>query len=125
MKRSIVLASLFVFVFPAAAWAAADDSGEIIFNNHCRKCHTVKQGDNRLGPSLYGIVGKKAGQVEGFEGYSGGLEGITWDEATLDKFIADPASVASSTNMIYPPVTDPEERKKIIGFLEQSGGPAR
>ena len=123
MKRSIVLFSLFIFVYPAAAWAAAEESGEISFNNHCRKCHTIKQGDNRLAPSLYGIVGKKAGQVEGFKGYSGGLEGITWDEATLDKFIADPASVASNTNMIYPPVADPEERKKIIEFLTQSGGP--
>jgi len=120
--RSTILASLLIVASPAAAQAAADEPGEIIFNNHCRKCHTVKQGDNRLAPSLYGIVGKKAGQVEGFKGYSGGLEGITWDEATLDKFIADPASVASNTNMIYPPVTDAAERKKIIEFLKQSGG---
>jgi cytochrome c len=104
---------------------AAEFDPEIAYNNHCRKCHSTKEGDNRLGPTLYGIVGAKAGQVPGFSAYSGGLAGITWDEAMLDKFIADPASVASSTNMIYPPVKDPAERKAIIEFLKRTGDKAQ
>lgn len=110
----IVLAS--ALPFPAAA--AEEDSNEIVFNNHCRQCHSIKAGDNRLGPSLAGIVGKAGGQVEGFKNYSGALHGLTWDEATLDKFITSPTSVVSSTNMQFPGVADAGDRKKIIEFLK-------
>jgi cytochrome c len=67
---------------------------------------------------MHGIFGAEAGQVKGFNGYSGGLNGLVWDEVTLNRFIADPASVSSNTNMIFPPVQDAEERKKIIRFLK-------
>ena len=43
--------------------AHADDSPEQAFNNACRTCHTIREGDNRLGPSLYKIVGRKAGSL--------------------------------------------------------------
>ena len=51
-------------------------------------------------------------------GYSGSLTGFTWDEATLDAFIANPKSVSPNTNMIYPPVGDAAERAKIINYLK-------
>ncbi len=97
-----------------------DDAGQIAFNTHCRNCHSTKPGDNRLGPSLHGIFGAKAGQVAGFGAYSGSLTpDVTWDEATLDKFITNPDSIASSTTMKpFPGVADAEERKKIIEFLK-------
>jgi cytochrome c len=63
----------------SASAGAAEVDGEVAYNNHCRKCHSLKPGDNRLGPSLFGIVGAKGGQVEGFSNYSGGLSGITWE----------------------------------------------
>jgi len=84
----------------------------------------MKKGDSRLGPSLHGIVGAKAGQVKGYPAYSGSLqENITWDEATLDKFIADSKSVAPNTNMIYPGVADAAVRKTIIKFLSTKSEP--
>jgi cytochrome c len=69
---------------------------------------------------LHGIVGAKAGQVKGFKGYSGGLTAdMTWDEATLDKFIAYPTALVSSTTMKpFGGVADPEQRKLIIEFLK-------
>jgi len=101
-----------------------DKTGQIAFNTYCRQCHSMKKGDNRLGPSLHGIFGKKAGQVKGYPNYSGSLqENITWDEATLDKFIADPPSVAPNTNMIYSSVADAAKRKKIIKFLRAKSQP--
>jgi cytochrome c len=101
-----------------AGVAGADENeGQIAFNTHCRNCHSVKEGDNRIGPSLHGIVGKPAGQAKGYKGYSGSLQGVTWDEATLDKFISDPQSVASGTTM-FVRVDDPATRKKIIDFLK-------
>jgi cytochrome c len=80
-----------------------------------------REGGNRLGPSLYGIVGKKAGTVAGFA-YSDSLKnsGITWDEATLDKWIADPESVVSNNKMKpYTGMTDASARATIITFLKQ------
>jgi cytochrome c len=58
--------------------AAADDDLEITFNDHCRECHFFVKDDNRLGPSLYGVVGRKAGALPGF-GYSESLKdsGVT------------------------------------------------
>ena len=102
------------------ATIAADDAGQIAFNTHCRNCHSVKPDDNRLGPSLHNIVGAKAGQAKGFGNYSGGLtESITWDEATLDKFIADPKSIASNTTMTpFAGIPDAAQRKLIIDYLK-------
>ena len=90
MSRFMIPAVCLAALCVTGAVSAADDEGELAFNKHCRNCHSAKPGDNRLGPSLHGIVGGPAGQVEGYGKYSGALEGITWDEATLDRFIADP-----------------------------------
>lgn len=114
----LIIFSLQAFLFAGAVAASEADDAKVAFNNHCRTCHSFKQGDNRLGPSVFGIVGAPAGQAAEYRGYSGGLTGITWDEATLDRFIADPASASSSTNMIYPPVADAGERRRIIEFLK-------
>jgi cytochrome c len=92
--------------------------GQIEFNNHCRNCHSTRNGDNRLGPTLYGIFDSRAGQNPDYRNYSGGLAGLIWDEATLDRFIASPSSVSPSTTMIYPPVVDPKVRQKIIAYLK-------
>ena len=122
MSRFLAVALLSAWGLHISFAEAAELDGEIAFNNHCRKCHSMKKDDHRLGPSMYGIVGKKAEQAQGFRNYSGALRDITWDEAMLDKFIANPGSVATSTNMIFPPVADPAERKAIIEFMKKSGG---
>jgi cytochrome c len=101
-----------------------EDAGQVAFNTHCRNCHSVKPDDNRLGPTLHGIVGAKAGQVKGFANYSGGLtEDITWDDATLDKFLENPKAIASSTTMTpFPGLPDAGQRKLIIDYLKKQTG---
>jgi cytochrome c len=108
--------------FAAAAAQQAGDAEQVAFNNHCRTCHSTKSGDNRLGPSLHGIVGAKAGQVAGFRNYSASMKAdITWDEATLDRFIANPDSVTPNHNMKpFTGVADAGERARIIAFLKQA-----
>ena len=104
----------------AAAPAAAQSGGEEAFNNACRTCHSVKPGDNRLGPSLSGITGKKAGSSDGFA-YSQSLKnsGVTWDAKTLDAFIANPDAVVPSNNMKpYTGISDAALRAKIAAYLE-------
>lgn len=113
-RTALLAVMALAWSFPAVA---SDDEAVTAYNTHCRTCHSIRPGDQRLGPSLAGIFGAKASQVEGYRGYSGALVGLIWDETTLDRFLADPASVSTSTNMIFPPVADPDKRRKIIDFL--------
>lgn len=127
MKMRIWIHPFFVLLLVSLAFtckaSAANDDHKIAFNTHCRNCHSYKKGDNRLGPSLYGIVDSKAGEVAGFNAYSGSLTGLTWDEATLDRFIANPASLAPNTYMNFPPVANAATREKIIEFLKSTNAP--
>jgi cytochrome c len=118
MLRWIMTAAVFALSANPSSSAAAENEGQVAFNNHCRNCHSYKRADNRLGPSLFGIFGAKAGGVGEYRGYSGGLVGFTWDAATLDRFMADPRAVSPGTTMIFPPVDDRAERTKIIEFLK-------
>src|SRR5262245_46694108 len=99
MRTGAVVACVALLV-GAGHWAqaqdkpAATDAGQLAFNNACRTCHTLREGDNRLGPNLYKLVGRKAGSVPGYA-YSSAMQGagIVWDKATLDRFIAEPDQV--------------------------------
>jgi cytochrome c len=107
----------------AATPTLAQEDGQTAFNTSCRTCHTMKEGDNRQGPSLAGIVGRKAGSLPGFN-YSPSMKqsGITWDEATLDQFIADPEQVVHGNTMKpYGGITDAAQRKLIVDFLKSGG----
>jgi len=122
---TIVLAML--LVSPAFAQdsprGSERDAGQLVFNNACRTCHTVRDGDNRLGPHLHAIIGRKAGSLPDF-GYSPSMAGadIKWDKSTLDRFIANPDAVVPGNNMKpYPGIASPEDRSKVIAFLEGTG----
>jgi cytochrome c len=107
----------------AAPKSAAADS-QLTFNNVCRTCHTLKEGDNRLGPNLHNIIGRKAGSVPDY-GYSSAMKDadLTWDRAMLDHFIANPDQVVPGNKMKpYGGLTSAEERSKIIDFLEAKSG---
>jgi cytochrome c len=111
---------------PAASEPAAEKAGagQMLFNNACRTCHATKAGDNRLGPSLSGLIGRKAGSVGGFN-YSPAMKsvGITWDEKTLDAFIANPDTVVPGNTMKpYTGMTSAEDRSTIVSFLRGGGG---
>ncbi len=114
---------LAALVLAFAAPARADDAGEKVFKKYCSSCHTVEAGKNRVGPSLAGIVGRKAGSVAGFS-YSAQNKnsGITWDEATLDKYLTDPKAMVPGTKMVFAGVKKEDERKALIGYLKEHGG---
>lgn len=84
----------------------------------CRSCHSVEPGRNGIGPTLYGIVGSKAGEVPGFN-FSPALKesGIVWDRATLEQWLAGPTKMVPGTRMVIG-VPDPVRRKDIIDYLE-------
>ncbi|MBN7787497.1 c-type cytochrome [Ponticoccus gilvus] len=110
------LTALILLATPAFA---QDDDPQLAFNNHCRTCHSQDEGDNRLGPSLHGILGREAGSREGYA-FSDALASadFTWDEETLDAFIENPDAVVQGHAMKpYPGIADPEVRAKILTAL--------
>jgi len=103
--------------------AHADDSPEQAFNNACRTCHTIREGDNRLGPSLYKIVGRKAGSLPDYN-YSAAMKDadFVWNEANLARFIAKPDEVVAGNNMKpFAGLASADERKKVLAFLLSAG----
>jgi cytochrome c len=126
VKQALMVAALLATSAPGLAADQKDGSkaGQGAFNNHCRTCHSVQAGDNRLGPNLHGIIGRKAGSESGYAAYSQAMKssGITWNEATLDKFIADPEAVAPNNNMKpYKGLPDANVRKQIVAYLKSIG----
>jgi cytochrome c len=100
--------------------AVPQEPGQLIFNNACRTCHTLREGDNRLGPNLHNIIGRKAGSLPSF-GYSSAMKGadFVWDKEKLDSFIAKPDEVVPGNSMKpYGGLASAEDRTKIIAFLQ-------
>jgi cytochrome c2 len=101
---------------PASAQSAG--AGEAVFKSQCGICHSVQAGRNQIGPSLAGIVGQKAGQQPGFH-YSPANKdsGLTWDEATLDRYLTSPGTVVPHTTMTYGGLKDAGKRADLIAYL--------
>ena len=100
--------------------ALAQEDGQTAFNNHCRTCHTMEEGDHRQGPSLAGVFGRKAGSLAGYN-YSASMKqsGVVWNEDNLDEFIASPDQVVSGNTMKpYGGITDAALRSTIVEFLK-------
>jgi cytochrome c len=106
---------------PQASQGTEGISGQQAFNNVCRTCHVVREGDNRLGPNLYKIIGRKAGSLPDYAFSSAMKEaGFVWDEEKLDRFIANADEVVPGNSMKpYGGVPSSDDRKKIIAFLSQ------
>jgi len=97
--------------------AAGDpEAGQQVFAR-CGTCHATDPGVNKIGPSLAGIVGRKSGAVPGYE-YSSAMKSanITWDDDSLDKFLAAPAGVVHGTKMFIG-VPNSADRQNVIAYL--------
>jgi cytochrome c len=120
---SALLTLLSISVVPQEAARADAASGQLLFNNACRTCHTMKEGDNRLGPNLHNIIGRKAGSLPNY-GYSSAMKGadFVWDKEKLDSFIAKPDEVVPGNSMKpYGGLASAEDRSKLIAFLQSPG----
>lgn len=99
--------------------ARADDAPQQVFNNACRTCHTIREGDNRMGPTLLNIIGRKAGSLPNYD-YSSAMKNadLVWDEAKLARFIATPDEVVPGNKMQPYGGLGSEDTEKVIAFLQ-------
>ena len=116
---NVILAlSILASMDSGSAGAADVEAGKTAFKK-CALCHTTEAGKNKIGPSLFGIVGRKSATLENFN-YSEAMKKFdhTWDEGTLDEYLADPRGTVPGTKMIFPGIKDKAERDDVIGYLE-------
>jgi cytochrome c len=124
--RAIVGAGALTLLLSApsslAQQPAGDDAAQQAFNNSCRTCHSVKEGDNRLGPNLNKIVGRKAGSLPNYN-YSSSMKeaGFVWDQDKLTRFMVKPDEIVSGNKMQPSGGVSAEEAGKIVAYLQAAG----
>lgn len=122
MKAPLFIASLLLTALAIAAPARADGdaaAGQKTFAQ-CRACHSPDAGKNGLGPSLHGIVGRKAASAEGFKTYSPAMQksDITWTEDNLKKYLADPKGFIAGNRMVFAGLKKPDDVENVIAYLK-------
>jgi cytochrome c len=92
-------------------------AGQAIFRR-CMSCHSVEAGENRVGPTLYGVVGRAIGSVDGFR-YSDANQSIggDWTGEQLFTYLENPRAFMSGTTMAFAGIATPPDRAALIAFL--------
>ena len=122
-RGSVVRGSLFVvgviaaMTFTAHVRAADVDKGKAVFEQ-CAACHSIDGSGDYDGPSLKGVIGRKAGSLEDYR-YSAAMKrsDVTWDAATLDKYLTDPQAFIPGNRMAFAGIADKSERDDLIAYL--------
>lgn len=105
---------------PARAQTAGDAAaGEKTFHQ-CQVCHSIEPGQNKVGPSLAGVVGRKSGTAPNFN-YSEAMKNanIVWTPENLDKYLTDPKALVPGNKMAFAGLKNEQDRKNVIAFLQQ------
>jgi cytochrome c len=103
----------------SAAYAAGNATSGADLFKRCMVCHTAnKDGPNRVGPNLFGVVGRKAGTLPGFS-YSPAMKsyGAVWSEDSLAKFIAAPGTVVPGTKMPFGGFSQAQQAQDVAAYL--------
>jgi cytochrome c len=123
MRRSLpvaaLLCALVAVVWPLSVRAADAVAGQAVFKSQCSICHSPLADKNMVGPSLFGLIGRKSGSIAGFH-YSAANKAadITWNADILDKYLTSPRDVVPGTIMTYAGLKDAGKRADLIAYLE-------
>lgn len=125
MKRAVLLSAIAATALLGTSVVMAQDaeSGAEVFKR-CRACHDVGPGaKNKVGPLLNGIIGRKAGTIEGFN-YSeankkAGAEGWVWTEEKMMDYLLNPRAAMPGNKMAYAGLKDEQDRKDLIAYLKK------
>ena len=121
MRARILIAAIVLLAAAATARADGDAGrGEKRFEE-CATCHTLERGVNNVGPSLFGLFERKAGEIADFR-YSPAMKksGIAWSPQTLDTFIADPQKQVPGNRMPFAGMPDAGDRADLIAYLQKA-----
>ena len=105
----------------SSVFAGDVDAGKKVFRK-CNVCHTLEEGGKKkIGPNLFGIMGRASGTAEGFK-YSKAMlkSGLTWDEATLDKYLTKPKKLVPKTKMRFAGLKKKSQREDLIAYLKKT-----
>lgn len=127
MIRGRIVTATLALAFAAAigsgaALAEGDAAkGEKVFKK-CKVCHSFDPGKKKIGPHLKGVVGRKAGTVEGYK-YSKAMAAsdVIWDEANLDKYLTKPKAFMKGTKMSFAGLKKEDQRADLIAYLKAQG----
>jgi glucose/arabinose dehydrogenase/cytochrome c2 len=118
IRRAI--AAIVLAGWATGALAADANAGKNLFRQQCALCHSAEPGDNggAQGPSLQGVLGRPAASRAGFS-YTKALHqaNLTWDAATLDRFLAAPTMVVPGSAMVIA-VPQPDDRANLIAYFQ-------
>jgi cytochrome c len=120
MRRLTIAAAAASLLAAGIAHAQSDAKrGQKLFEE-CHACHAVERGVNGVGPSLYGVFGRHAAELDDFR-YSPALKksGITWTPKTLDAYIADPQKAVPANRMPYAGMPEARDRADLILYMQQ------
>ena len=122
---ALALACLMPGALYVAAARAADPltRGRILFLR-CASCHDVSNAPSKkIGPSLYGVVGRKVASLDGYP-YSAALraQDFIWDDSHLERWLTSPSTVVPGTIMAFAGIADAAEREAIIAYLKRQDG---
>jgi cytochrome c len=116
--RKFIFAILATSCASSAFADANAQHGAEVFGQQCATCHSLKQGKNKIGPSLFSVVGRKAGAVSDYN-YSDAIKssGFAWSTERLDAYLSNPQGAIPGVKMPYPGLSDPAARADLIAFL--------
>lgn len=101
------------------ALAAGDvEKGKDVFATECAECHSVREGKNKKGPSMFGVVGRKAATVADAT-YSDALKasGVLWTPDKIDAYVAAPKKFVPGGKMKYDGLASGAERADLLAYL--------
>ena len=124
MKKTLMGVALAAGLVAGAGAAQAGDAaaGKDVFKV-CMACHTAEQGKNKVGPSLFGVVGRPAAAIDGFR-YSTPMKdkaagGLVWTADTLKSYIVAPKEVVPGGTMAFAGLKDESKVDNLIAFLSE------
>jgi cytochrome c len=118
-KRLAALVALGFGALAPSVHAAGDPGRGAKLFGQCAACHSTAVGEHLTGPSLAHVWDRKAAGAEGFQRYSEALKksGLTWNEATLDRWLANPEALVPGTSMTFPGLREASARRDVIAYL--------
>jgi len=110
-------AMLVATAFTSHVRGADVEKGKALFEQ-CAACHSLDGTGDYDGPTLKGVIGRKAGSLEDYR-YSAAMKrsDVVWDAATVDKYVADPQAFIPGNRMAFAGISDKTQREDLIAFL--------